>query len=219
MDIVRSSVIASFVVTSNIAGALADEWTSPDGVIAVSAPDAVDFQQVVDPPEPFMAFWMSNDETLRLGVMKSTVPSHIKIVRSSVEEGFAETVAGSITASSAVVKNGHEIWIMTVKGSIQGTNIQSTQAIAQYNGNVYKVMAIKIGDASLDQATINTFVNSIDIKTKNSTPDTAPVGSGKQRPNDHIDLHNLSKRIGGAGGLLLFGVIIWLLMRRGKNKP
>ena len=219
MDILRSSVIASLAAAFSVAGTLGDEWTSPDGVIVVTAPDAVDFQQVDDPPEPFIALWVSNDETLRLGVTKTAIPPHIKLVRSSTEEGLAEEIGGTIAASSSVAKNGHEIWTMTAKGSTQGINIQITQAIAQYQGNVYKVLAANVGDAPIDETAINTFVKSIDIKATNPNGDTARVGSDDQRSNDHIDLHNLSKRIGAAGALLLIGIIVWLFMSRGKNKP
>ncbi len=166
-----------------------------------------------------MVLWVSNDGMLRLGVIKIAIPSHIKLVRSSAEEGFAEEIGGTITASSSVVKNGHEIWLMTAKGSAHGVNIQITQAMVQYNANVYKVMAANVGDAPIDETTINTFVNSIDIKAVNPNSDTGRAGSDGRRQNGHIDLHNLSKTIGGVGALLLMGIIVCLLVRRGKNKP
>lgn len=219
MDIPRSSVIITFATAFSVTAALGDEWTSPDGVIVVTAPDAADFQRVDDPPEPFIALWLSKDETLRLGVMKIAIPSSVKLIRSSTEEGLAEEVGGTVTASSSAVKNGHEIWTMTAKGSAQGINLQITQALAHYNGSLYKVMAAAVGDGPTDDTTINAFVNSIEITPPNLNGGSAPVANNDQRFNDGIDLHNLSKKIGGVGALLLIGLIVWLVARRGKPKP
>lgn len=219
LGVLRIPVMFLFVAAFNITAAFGDERTSPDGVIVVTAPDSAHFEHINDPPAPFIALWLSKDETLRLGVTKMAIPSNVRLIRSSTEDGFAEEIDGTVTASSSVVKNGHEIWIMTARGSAQGTPLQSTQAIAQFNGSLYKVMAAAVGDGPTDATTIDAFVNSIRIIPPPMTSGSAPMPRSDQGFGDGIDLHNLSKRIGGASALLLIVLVIWLVMRRGKPQP
>src|SRR5688500_6854358 len=181
------SLIAIFVTLLAVDFGLAEEWASPDGVIVVKAPDPMNFDPMDDPPAPFMALWLSKDETVRLGVMKMAIPPNVKLIRSSAEEGLTEEVGGRITASSSVVKNGHEIWILAAEGTAQGMNLRITQALVQYGPSAYKVMAVVVGMGSADNASIDDFVNSIQI--------TAPTTNDRGQDGG-IDLHNFSKKIG-----------------------
>ena len=65
-------------------------WTSPDGFLAITPPDAGVFQPIPSPPSPFIGLWVSNDEAMQFGVMKTQTPPNIKLIQSSAEEGLAE---------------------------------------------------------------------------------------------------------------------------------
>jgi hypothetical protein len=218
MDALRSLTVLLLTTVLGVVTSRGDEWTSADGVIEVTAPDAARFDRMDDPPEPFLALWISKDETLRLGVMKIAISAQTKLVRSSTEKGLAQEVRGTIAASSTMVRNGHEVWLMTAQGSNQGVNLQITQALANVNGSVYKVMAATVGDGPADDVAIDAFVNSIKIKPAASNPYSDSVAEGDGEPGDGIDLHNLSKTIGGAGALLLIILVVWMVVRQGKAK-
>src|SRR5688500_12008969 len=94
------------------------EWTSPAGVLAVTAPDSQRFDRVEQPPEPFLVLWVSKDESIRLGVIRMPIPAQASLTRQGVEEGFAEEIRGTIAASSMAMQNGHEILIMSAKGAM-----------------------------------------------------------------------------------------------------
>ena len=218
MNTVRSTAIICLVTAFWGSVCLGEQWISPDGVITVEAPNSSDFERVDEPPTPFIALWISRDETLRFGVIKVDLPQSGKLIRSSVEEGMMEEVGGSITASSSTVKNGHEIWLMSAKGSIQGTRIRITQAVAPHNTHCYKVMAASVGDQPVDTAQIDSFVNSINITTQNQTTESTSIAGGNPVLNPGIDLHELSKRIGGVSALLLIGFLVWLVARRTRSQ-
>ncbi|MCY3008434.1 MAG: hypothetical protein NTY42_01225 [Planctomycetota bacterium] len=50
------------------------KWTSPDGFLSIMPPDANVFQPMPTPPPPFVGLWVSNDETMKFGVMKTQIP-------------------------------------------------------------------------------------------------------------------------------------------------
>ena len=215
MNISRGLTALLLILAAGAGKASGADWASPDGAIVVATPDPAKFRFVDNPPEPFLALWISNDETLRLGVMKATMPANVKtLIRSSGEQGLAEEIHGTITGSSTMVKNGHEIWLMAAKGSIQGINAQVSQALVQCNGSVYKVMAATIGNGPSDDPTINAFVNSIQVKLPNSNPPAAQPVNSEPNPGGGTDPHNLSKRFGGIGALVLIGLLVWRVVRK-----
>ncbi len=193
------------------------DWVSPDGAIAVAAPDPAKFKLIDNPPDPFLVLWVSKDQSLRLGVMKGTIPANIKLDRSSVEQGMAKEVNGRITSSSIKVKDGYEIWHMAARGSIQGKNGHFAQAVVQCGAGAYKVMAITVGNGPTDDATINAFLNSIQIKLPNSNPPTAQPANSELSHEGGVDLHNLSKRLGGLGLLVLIVLFVWIAIRRKRG--
>src|SRR5436189_6052688 len=84
------------ITAAIVAPARGEEWTAPDGAISVAAPDAARFVRLDEPPAPFLALWVSQDETLRLGVMKMGTPPLGKLNRAAAEAGLAEEVAAHV---------------------------------------------------------------------------------------------------------------------------
>lgn len=203
----------------------AQTWTTSDGFLSVTEPNSETFVAVPDPPEPFIALWISRDESTRLCVTKTEIPANIELVQSSVEEGLAEEIGGEATRLPTRQVAGYEVWNMKVKGN--GAEI--TQAVLRHDGTVYKIMAASVGP-NPDEPTIEQFIDSLVINDAAKTPEpmaaTTPgapnplttENTPKKNLGSGIDLHNLSKKIGGFAVLLVIGLLIYLVTR-GKNKP
>jgi hypothetical protein len=203
--------------------ARAVEWTSPDGVIKITVPDAAKLEPLETPPTPFLALWMSADESLRIGVMQRPFPTHQGLLRSAADEGFAEEIGGSITAATTATNNGHEIWLTTASGSSNGTKMTGTQAIVRVNDSVYKIMAMTVGDAPVDDATIQTFLQSIQVT---GTPHpggiagSANASSGSKAPLTSDELtQNVSYQIGRAVGMILMILLVVWVVSLFNRKP
>lgn len=214
----RSCFLAIVAATLLAGSAIAEEWTSPDGAVAVAVPSADGFVRMDDPPDPFLVLWVSNDDTLNLGVSRTEVPPGVVIDRASVEEGFAEETHGTVTNSSTAVKNAQEVWIMTADGTAHGASLEITQAITQIGTCVYKAMAASVGTKTVDHASVDAFVNSFEIKQASPVAKPTPVPHAEPKSETEIDTHNLSKWIGGGGMLLLIGLMAWWFVNRGKTK-
>ncbi len=191
-------------------------WTSPDGFLSITPPDANEFQSMATPPQPFIGLWVSNDETMKFGVMKMQIPGNIKLIQSSAEEGLAEAIDGTVIRLPTKQVSGHEVWSMTAKGA----SVEITQAMIRHDGALYKLMAVTIG-GNPDAVAVNHFINSLSIVQPASTIAESSQQSDAQPVQDlggGVGLHNLSKAIGGAGALLLLGVLVYSLMRGKRNR-
>jgi hypothetical protein len=216
MNLLRSSLVVLFASAIGTTIVLGDEWTSPDGVIAVTVPDSARFQRLNDLPESFLVLWVSNDQMVRLGVARLAVPAHTKLVRSAVEERFVQGIHGKLTASTSRLVDDHELWIMRAIGDIQGASVHATHAIAQHDDNAYNIVAISVGDAPADEAASEAFLNSVRILLPESKVQAISVGDASQT-RDGISLHKISRNVGGVSMALLIAAIAWLVMR-GKRK-
>ncbi len=180
----------------------AQTWTSPDGFLSITPPDANDYQAMEEPPAPFVGLWVSNDETVKFGVMKTPYPPNMRLIQSSAEQGLAEEIGGTVTRLPTKTVAGYEVWKMTGKGSA----FEITQAIIRHEDTIYKLMALKLG-GELDTVAVNRFLDSLSIDAQ-----PGPDLGGK------MDVHELSKSIGGAGALLGIGLLDYVLSRRNKQR-
>src|SRR5258708_20676633 len=94
----------------------AQTWISPDGCLSVSPPEVAKFLEVPMPPPPFVVLWMSDDETMRFGILKTEIPSNIKLIQSATEEGLANEIGGKVTRLPSKTLSGHEVWNMSAEG-------------------------------------------------------------------------------------------------------
>lgn len=190
-------------------------WTSPDGFLSVEIPDETRFQALPTPPPPFLVIWISNDESTKLGVMKTQIPPDRKFIQSSVENGFAKEMGGKVTRLPTKMVSGHEVWSMagqTPSGEI-------TQAIVRHNDAAYKLMGMTIS-GNPDTAAIDRFMNSLSITQPppaNAQPSTQLGSVPEKGPGDGLDFTDSSEKIGGASALLLIILIIYAISR-GKAK-
>ena len=186
-------------------------WTTPDGFLSVMPPNESEFQPMPNPPAPFVGLWVSDDETMKFGVMKTQIPPNIKLIQSSAEEGLAEEIGGKVTRLPTKRMAGHEVWNMTGKAS----SLEITQAMIQHDSSLYKLMAATIGSAP-DADAANRFIDSLSIIQSSATPGKPSRRPDTQRAQDlggGFDLHDLSKTIGGAGALLGIGLFVYFLTR------
>ena len=154
---IRVIAITVFVLALP-AHANSQTWTSPDGFLSITPPDANEFQPMLTPPPPFVGLWVSNDETMKFGVMKTQIPPNIKLIQSSAEEGLAEEIGGEVTRLPTKQVSGHEVWKMTAKGA----SVEITQAMIRHDGALYKLMAVTVGGTP-DAVAVNRFIDSLSI--------------------------------------------------------
>lgn len=205
------------VVIGLLLPALADAqtWTSPDGFLTVTPPDDKKFRALPMPPPPLIGLWISEDESMRFGVVKMQIPPDVKLIQSSVEEGLAEEIGGEIERLPTVIVSGHEVWKMTATAE----SAEITQATVRHKDAFYKVMAATVGSEP-DSAAVTRFVDSLSIRQP-SQDGTSEANQSKAEPGPdaaRIDLHNVSKAIGGAGALLGIAVAIYLVARS-RSQP
>ncbi len=224
-----------------VSSALGEEWTSPDGVVAVTVPNADDFELMDGAPDRFLVLWVSKDDSLYFGVIKTEIPPDVTLDRSWAEEEVAEEADQPISTSSTVIKNGREFWIATADSPGHGGEpLQITQAITQVGASAYRAYVGTVGAEPSARAVVDAFLNSLEIKqtspnaesasraepveTKQTMPagESAPMAESDQqadeRAGDGIDWHTLSKRLGGVALLLLIGLMIWSFTSQGKTK-
>jgi hypothetical protein len=155
------------------------------------------------------------DETMKFGVMKTQIPPNIKLIQSSAEEGLAKEINGEVIRLPTKQVSGHEVWNMTAKGA----SVEITQAMIRHDGALYKLMAVTLG-GNPDAIAVNRFIDSLAIVTPALNTAESSTQSGTQSIQDlggGIDLHNLSKSVGGVGALLGIGIVVYFLTR-GKKK-
>ena len=226
----------------------AQTWTSPDGFLSVTPPDASAFQAIPTPPPPFLGLWVSNDQSMRFGVMKTQVPSTVKLIQSSAEQGLAEEIGGTVTRLPTREVAGYEVWNMKA----EGPSVAITQAMVRRDGAIYKVLAAT-GEGTADNESVSRFINSLSIveQTNAQSPhqsvaerserirrdrdaqraeraerveriqqaQRAQQGQSTRQFDEGVDLHKLSKTIGGTGALIAIGLVVYSVMRSKKNRP
>jgi hypothetical protein len=189
-------------------------WTSPDGFISLTRPDATQFQELPDPPPPFLGLWVSNDESMKLGIVKLNVPTNLKLIQSSVEDGLAEEIGGKASRLGTKIVSGHEVWCMAARGP----SGEIIQAVLRHDDALYKLIAITVGDKG-DDASVNRFIDSLSI-TQPTTPSpnqsVSHLGGGA---DSNMLLHELSKKIGGLSCLLAIGLLFYFFLRGKKTPP
>ena len=177
-----------FFVFALPALAEAQTWTSPDGLLSIEPPDAKEFEQMPTPPAPFVGLWVSRDQKMRFGVMKSEIPLKVRLMHSSVEEGLAEQVDGEVTRLPTKDVDGYEVWTMTAKGE----SLEITQAMMRHDGALYKLLAVTVG-GNPDSAAVDHFIDSLSIVQSPQT-NTEPSKQGAQPLRElGVDRHNLSR--------------------------
>jgi hypothetical protein len=217
MAIQRFLLLTLLVIALGGATAWGEEWRSADGAVAVAVPDPARFipMEMAAVPADVLGGWVSTDETLRLVVVKMSIPPNVNLIRKEADQGLAKELDGPILASTTEVRNGHEIWIMTAKGTHQGTKMQVTQAIAPAKETVYKVFAATSGGGPPDAAAIDAFINSFQILSAESS-DTAPAVA---KPNAW-ESGEIARNVGSATGLLILILLAWFVLgRRSKKRP
>ncbi len=190
----------------------AQTWTSPDGFLSITPPDVNHFELIPTPPYPFIAIWISNDETTRLGVMKVQIPPDLKLLQSSAEEGLGEEIGGKVTRLPTKILSGHEVWSMTARGE----STEFSQAMIRHHDALYKLIAVTTGDHP-DSATVNHFFDSLTILQPPTKTEESPDAQSAPDSGNGLDLHTLSKKVGGFGGLLGIGLLVYFLLRSRTN--
>jgi len=176
--------------------------------------------------------------------MKTQVPATVELVQSSVEQGLAEEIGGTVTRLPTREVSGYEVWSMKAEGA----SVAITQAMVRSDGGIYKVLAAT-GEGAADNEAVTRFISSLSIadQTNTQTPKDAvaerlersrrerEVGRAEraeraaqfnrpqsQQPvqqfDEGVDLHKLSKSIGGAGALIAIGLVVYSVMRGKKGR-
>ncbi len=210
MDVRRFLTLAVLLVVPAIASA--QDWTSPDGFLSVTPPTPDVFDKLPTPPPPFVALWVSHDESMKFGVMKIQIPPTLKLNQSSAEQGLAEEIGGKVTRLPTKQLSGHEVWTMTANGP----SIEITQSLVRHDGSLYKVMAAAVG-AEDNSDSVDQFISSMSIaeQAKDQAPQQ-PSRKPVQDLGETVDSHNLSKTIGGIGALLAIALLVYFAVQR-KN--
>ena len=93
---------------------------------------------------------------------------------------------------------------MTATGTNGGTKVKATQAIVRVDDLAYKVMAFEIGEGTGHDATIQAFLQSIQVK---GTPHPGGVGGGSgaganKMTSDEV-IQSISYQLGRATGMVI----------------
>jgi hypothetical protein len=181
----------------------------------VTVPDASRFVQLETTP-PLAVVWVSQDETIKLGVSIIQLPRRMELIQASVEEGMAEEMHGRIVESSKSQLDGHQVFTMTATGDVAGSSVHITQSVVAIGDKVYKAMAIGIGKDTRTLSDARDFIGSFKIlASAEKTPPTAK--KVRQAENESmVDL--LSEKIGGISLLLLLSCAVVALWSRFSKK-
>jgi hypothetical protein len=204
----------------------AEEWKTPDGMIAVTVPDLARFVKV-DTEQDALVIWDAQDHTMRMLVSESDAPAKIKPNPGSVEEAFMLEVNkrfknGKLRSSFVGVQNGYVVFRLTAQGDQNGTPVYLTQTLTVFGGKSYKAMVGGFGkDTRTDPDAIR-FIDSFKILAPPPPPEVfpdQPKGAAPAKACKHGD-DRLPGILGTVVGLLVFvAVLAWLLShpRRGKK--
>src|SRR5262245_8075048 len=147
--------------------ARAEEWKTPDGVIAVTVPDPTRFVQADHGPD-VLVVWQSRDESLRMLVGEMPAPPNAGLKQSGLEQGLMKEVNrrlrnGKLVSSSVEVRDGHEVFTMTAQGEGNGTTVYFTQVIVARGGKAYKVAVAGFGKDTRTDPDATRFSSSFKI--------------------------------------------------------
>ena len=200
----------------------AEEWTSPDGVVKVTVTDA-DFVRVESPPASFLVLWISRDETIRLGVAQMPYPKGQRLKRANFEQGIVGAGA-EITASSTSTQNGHEVWVVSTTSSPDGVKNNGTQSIIRVNDSIYQIVAITAADANIDQASVQQFLQSLQVSGPvhaggvGGTVSSSGISLKKLISDEAIE--KLFGMLGSVTGLVAIVLLaVWALSRVTRKPP
>jgi hypothetical protein len=224
-----SRVLTAIVVLLLASNAVhAEEWKSPDGVIAVTIPDPTRFIQTDAGPEA-LASWELKDESLRIVVGEMPLPPGPKLRQSGLEQGLMREVNrglsnGRLVASSVQVLAGHELFSMTAMGERDGVTVYFTQIICPVGSKAYKVAVAGIGKDTRSDPDATRFMSSVRIiaSAASSTTNQAPPTQGLAPTEADNSGAKVSQTMGYIAGMVLFiAGIAWLFdrtRRKGKSR-
>lgn len=203
-------------LTVLLAAISAGEWTTSDGVVTVAVPNESRFiLGEVEPP--LSVVWVTDDETVKLGVAETPFPKNATLVKSAVEEGLAEELGGEIVASSTSQVDGHEVFTMTAHTHSPGVDLYITQSVFAFDGKAYKLMAVGLGQDIRTDPDVAEFLGSLKLppaaprETSDATASRSGPANGEESEISQADLW--SRRIGGISVLVLLGCVAALLVR------
>ena len=205
----RMLAIAILVQASGLVSIVtAENWTTPDGFLTVTKPSESEFEELASPPTPIVGYWSSKDGRLSLAVVIVDIPAQVVLNQASAEEGMAEEIGEPVTRLPTRKIGGFEVWTMTAKNS----EAEITQAMLRNEGKLYKLMAIKhVNEPNPEE--VNAFLGSVQLVE--SRPSLTTNEEREVLPESRLDLHNLSKRMGGIVLLALVALLAyWATCKR-----
>ena len=179
----------------------ADTWISPDLRANVEVPDPSAFRKVEPAPKPFVALWINQDESVKLGVIEMPIPPGVSVRDAELVKGFGEELGVQAQELPMVTVRGVVIYRMAA----QTATHELLQSVHASKDKLYKVLTVTQNGA--DKAAAQKFIDSFVINPP-TRPDVMPPKS--------IDTQQLSKTLGGAGLILLIVVFAFRATRRKK---
>ena len=183
--------------------ASAATWTSPDGMVSFDVPTTAGLIPIKDPPAPATALWEAADGQARLVFVVHPNPKNTPIAKAGLEEGtLTQFPGGAIVSSTVTTISGVHVYTIAATNSTKDAYLQ--QSIANFNGNVYKLMAAGPKPIASDTR-LNGSFTSFNILDPNA------------KEPGRMTMHELSKTLGGLGLLVLIIGGVFALSRRGKR--
>jgi hypothetical protein len=218
--------LKAFIVLFFVADtACAEEWKTPDGMIAVTVPDPARFVKV-DTEQGALVVWDAQDHTLRMLVSEMDAPPNTKPNPGQVEQAFMSEVNarfknGKLLTSLPSVQNGYVVFTLTAQGEQDGTTVHLTQTLTVVGGKSYRAVVGGFGkDTRTDPDAIR-FIDSFKIQA--SPPPPAAIPNPQQSPIPAKECNRTDRLLailGIVAGVLAFtAVLAWLFShtRRGKT--
>lgn len=213
---------ASLVLLLISSTALAEEWKSPDGIVAVEIPDPTRFVQV-EKPARMLAQWRSSDAKVVFGVEEVAVPKNVVFQLSMFQDNFLRDLKSqfedaSVLSSSTESRYGHEVFINVGKARAGGQVVRATQIAFPYDGKCYLIeVIIGIADRQCEADTIAFIKSFRPIVAKRVTPtqrEAFAPASATGQPVQQNPQNNISFKLGYlAGMLLIFALVIAAITR------
>lgn len=190
------------LILSLIANGLgAERWYSPDGFLSLEVPSTHTITTVPPPNKSFIGHWQSKDEAYKLAVLRIEVPPGFTPIQSSIEEGMANEMSGTIERLQTETISGYKVWKMKCHNKY-GTVIQS---VVPTDGYVYKLMVASMGGRAVPES-LQKFLTSLQLSEETSSP--IPPSTDRQQS------HELSKELGGTGLLILIAIMIYIMRKK-----
>lgn len=230
----QSISVLFIVLGMNTTIAAVEKWTSADGFFSVEVPDATEFHQVENPPEPFVVLWINNTESCKLGVLSIAHPSGKPLSQASVESGLAEEIGAPVERLPTKKFGNKSLWTMVAK---KDDNVSLYQSLTIVPGKIYKSMglatdakmaetAFKFVDTTTVDDPIKKKVDALReqvLQKRNSSADrpTNPPSQKAKVTDSNAQtspIQLLSKAMGGIGVLVaMIAAILWIKRRNRKK--